>query len=88
MSVYHNIRGSMQPTTVEEDVDQDGLVLVDLNADPEPDMPAIHPASDRVSGQVSKCFPNNNHTSHLQLQICVCLIKCSCLIFSDNANYC
>lgn len=53
MSVYHNIRGSMQPTTVEDDVDQDGLVLVDLNADPEADMPAIHPASDRVSGQVS-----------------------------------
>lgn len=54
MSVYHSIRGSMQPSTVEEDAeDQDGLVVVDLNADPEPIVPAIHPASDRVSGQVS-----------------------------------
>lgn len=51
MSVYHSIRGSMQPTTVE---DQDGLVLVDLSAEPDmPEMETIHPASDRVSGQVS-----------------------------------
>lgn len=52
MSVYHSIRGSMQPSTVEEDAeDQDGLVLVDLNAEPELDV--IHPALDRISGQVS-----------------------------------
>lgn len=50
MSVYHSIRGSMQPGNVEEDVDeQNGLVVVDLNDEPEPEM---HPALDRVSGQV------------------------------------
>lgn len=55
MSVYHSIRGSVQPSTVEEDVeDQDGLVLVDLNAEPEPEMATIHPA-ERISGQV--CIP-------------------------------
>lgn len=55
MSVYHSIRGSMQPSAVDVDAeDQDGLVVVDLNAEPEmPDMHAIHPALDRVSGQVS-----------------------------------
>lgn len=54
MSVYHNIRGLAHSTTVEEDSeDQDGLVLVDLNADPEPEMSIIHPASERVSGQVN-----------------------------------
>lgn len=55
MSVYHSIRGSVQPSTVEEDVeDQDGLVLVDLNAEPEAEMATIHPA-ERISGQV--CIP-------------------------------
>lgn len=59
MSVYHSIRGSMQPSTVEEDAeDQDGLVVVDLNAATEPDMAAIHPALDRVSGQVSLMHTN------------------------------
>lgn len=54
MSVYHNIRGSAHSNMVEDDSeDQDGLVLVDLNADPEPDMSVIHPASERVSGQVN-----------------------------------
>lgn len=48
MSVYHSIRGSMQPRTVQTEVDSDGLVLVDLNSEPE-----IHPA-ERNSGQVSK----------------------------------
>lgn len=52
MSVYHSIRGSMQPGTVDEDVeDQDGLVVVDLNAEPEQQMATIHPA-ERISGQV------------------------------------
>lgn len=55
MSVYHSIRGSMQPNTVVEDAeDQDGLVVVDLNADQEPEMSNIHPASDRFSGQVRR----------------------------------
>lgn len=53
MSVYHSIRGSMQPTTVEDAEDQDGLVVVDLSIDNEPQIPTIHPASDRISGQVS-----------------------------------
>lgn len=54
MSVYHSIRGSMQPSTVEEDAEEhDGLVVVDLT--PEPDqIQIIHPASERVSGQVCK----------------------------------
>lgn len=62
MSVYHSIRGSVQPSTVVEDVeDQDGLVLVDLNADPEPEMATIHPA-ERISGQVCVMFINSeNH---------------------------
>lgn len=56
MSVYHSIRGSVQPSTVEDTEDQDGLVVVDLNTEPEEDMvPNLHPALDRVSGQVS-CF--------------------------------
>lgn len=59
MSVYH-LR-SVLPTnnnsdvgTVEEAEDQDGLVLVDLDdTETEPEIIDIHPASDRVSGQVN-----------------------------------
>lgn len=57
MSVYH-LR-SVLPTNnnsdvgmVEETEDQDGLVLVDLD-DTDPEIIDIHPASDRVSGQVN-----------------------------------
>lgn len=61
MSVYHSIRGSMQPSTIAVDAeDQDGLVVVDLNAEPEmTEMQTLHPALDRVSGQVSAIRKRN-----------------------------
>lgn len=48
MSVYHSIRGSMQPRGVEAVEDPDGLVVVDLTS--EPDTADLHPAE---RGQVS-----------------------------------
>lgn len=60
MSVYH-IRSSIQSNSsanngvesVEEGEDQDGLVVVDLNStESEQEITVIHPASDRLSGQV------------------------------------
>lgn len=56
MSVYHSIRSSVQQSSVVNEVeDQDGLVLVDLTADSDIESTngIIHPASERVSGQVS-----------------------------------
>lgn len=54
MSVYHSIRSSAQlDNSVDETVDQDGMVLVDINSVDNEPTEIIQTELNRASGQVT-----------------------------------
>lgn len=68
MSVYHSIRGPVQADAA----DDDGMIVIDINATEMVLSNAIHPASERESGQVialqisTKCSLDSKNDSHSQ----------------------
>lgn len=75
MSVYHSIRSSTQlENSVDETVDQDGMVLVDINSTEDEPTEIIQPELNRASGQVN-------------FILCSCGQRKTCLIWIVLTNW-